>query len=124
LGAIIHKKKTFHKNLFFGHSHKNSKKLIVIRQKMTRKQSVMEDKDDKTSEVPEIETESDETGSRGDSGNGSEDGEHNYFGKAESRKVYTLKLVVLLILLCVTIAVCFAVYHITSTGQQAEFEGR
>lgn len=89
--------------------------------KMIQKVTVMEDDhDDKRSEVSDME----ETGTRSESGNSCEENENIYFAKAESRTVQNLKLVVLSILLCVTIAVCFAVYHITSKGQHAEFEGR
>jgi t-SNARE complex subunit (syntaxin) len=78
------------------------------------------DEEDNVSQIDDTMSGTDSTGrSRGSS----TDDQENYFANAESRKVRNLKILVLTILLCVTIAVCLAVYLITSKGQEAEFEG-
>ena len=75
-------------------------------------------------EVSDMEDDRTGTATRSESGNSFEESENNYCAKAESRTVQNLKLLVLSILLCVTIAVCFEVYYVTSEGQQAAFELR
>jgi t-SNARE complex subunit (syntaxin) len=78
------------------------------------------DEEDNVSQIDDTMSGTDSTRrSRGSS----TDDQENYFANAESRKVRNLKILVLTILLCVTIAVCLAVYLITSKGQEAEFEG-
>lgn len=53
----------------------------------------------------------------------SSDDDQKYFATKESVNVHRLKVMVILILMCVTVAVCLSVYYITSKGQQSEFEG-
>ena len=49
--------------------------------------------------------------------------DHSAFAKNESRRVRNSKILVLSILFLVALAVCLAVYFITSNGEQAEFNG-
>lgn len=51
------------------------------------------------------------------------DEDHSAFAKNESRRVRNSKILVLTILFLVALAVCIAVYFITSTGEEAEFYG-
>ena len=52
----------------------------------------------------------------------SKDAEKQYFGHSENRKVKSLKALVFLVLLLVTLAVCLVIYFLTRKGQQDEFE--
>jgi hypothetical protein len=51
------------------------------------------------------------------------DDDHSAFAKNESRRVRNSKILVLTILFLVALAVCLAVYFITSNGEDAEFNG-
>lgn len=65
---------------------------------------------------------SNSAGRSGGNGSNSDDQENIYFAKEENRRVRNLKFLVIVSLFLVTTAVCLAVYFVTSTGQQSEFE--
>ena len=48
--------------------------------------------------------------------------QQQYFAKNVSDQLYRFKYTLVLILVCVTSAICLAVYYITSRGEQSEFE--
>jgi hypothetical protein len=56
-------------------------------------------------------------------GHGSIEDDHSAFAKKENLRVRNSKILVLTILFLVALAVCLAVYFITSNGEQAEFYG-
>jgi len=61
-------------------------------------------------------------GRSGTNESSADDQENLYFAKKENRRVRNLKVLVILSLFLVTTAVCLAVYFVTSSGQQSEFE--
>ena len=58
--------------------------------------------------------------STGQTGNSTDD--KVYFATDISRRVASLKLLTFLVLFCVAVAVCLAVYFVTDRGQEDEFE--
>ena len=61
-------------------------------------------------------------GRSGGNGSSADDQENLYFAKKENRRVRNLKFLVIVSLFLVTTAVCLAVYFVTASGQQSEFE--